>query len=257
MTGLAVPVEWIVPAWPAPSNVRALVTTRAGGVSQGPYGAGTAGGMNIGLASGDEAQAVRANRQQLTALLPGEPRWLRQVHGAVVVSADEDGGPGQADAAVAATARRVCVVSIADCLPVLFVDTGGRAVAAAHAGWRGLAGGVLQNTATALRRHLDDPRAELLAWLGPAIGPQHFEVGDDVFEAMTARLPQAHRAFVAAPGGKRLCDLFALARQALSQVGVERIHGGGLCTYSDASRFYSYRRDRVTGRHAALIWRES
>jgi len=257
MTGPDLPGEWIVPDWPAPANVRALMTTRAGGVSVGPFGAGAAGGMNIGLASGDDAQAVLANRRRLSALLPDEPRWLRQVHGAAVVSLDEDDAPAPADAAVTTSARRVCVVSVADCLPVLLVDTEGRAVAAAHAGWRGLAGGVLQNTVAALRQQLDDPKAELLAWLGPAIGPQRFEVGDEVLEAMSAQLPQAHRAFVAASAGKWLCDLFALARQSLAQVAVDRVYGGGLCTFSDAERFYSYRRDRVTGRHAALIWRES
>lgn len=257
MTRAAVHPQWIVPQWPVPANVRALVTTRAGGVSRGPFGAGPEGGMNIGLASGDEPSAVRANRERLSSLLPGEPRWLRQVHGAAVVSVDEDDAPAEADAAVATTAQRVCVVSVADCLPVLFVDLAGRAVAAAHAGWRGLAGGVLQNTVAALRRRLADPGAELMAWLGPAIGPQRFEVGGEVFEAMASRLPQAHRAFVPAPGGKQFCDLFALARQALAQAGVERVYGGGLCTYGDAARFYSYRRDRLTGRHAALIWRES
>jgi len=257
MTGPALAAGWIVPEWPAPANVRALVTTRAGGVSRGAFGAGAEGGMNIGMASGDDLEAVQANRRRLASLLPGEPRWLRQVHGAVVASVDGDDVPAQADAAVAATVGRVCVVSVADCLPVLFVDTKGRAVAAAHAGWRGLAGGVLQNTAAALRRRLDEPGAELLAWLGPAIGPERFEVGDDVFAAMTARLPEAHRAFVAPAGSRMLCDLFSLARLALAQAEVHSVHGGGLCTHSDPSRFYSYRRDRVTGRHAALIWRES
>jgi YfiH family protein len=252
----AIDPQWIVPQWPAPANVRAFVTTRAGGVSQGPFGAGSAGGMNIGASSGDRVDAVRINRERLAAALPGEPDWLRQVHGAQVAVLGSDEPAGVADASVTRRPGTVCVVSIADCLPVLFTDTEGRAVGAAHAGWRGLAAGVLQNTAVALRRQLDDPDAELFAWLGPAIGPQRFEVGDDVLAAMRARLPLAEAAFVAASSGKSLCNLFLLARQALAQVGIERVFGGGLCTFSDATRFYSFRRDRVTGRHAALIWLE-
>lgn len=249
--------EWIIPDWPAPAHVRALVTTRAGGVSAGPFGAGEGGGMNIGASSGDADDAVQANRQRLAAALPSPPRWLRQVHGAEVVCIDTDDSAAPADAAISLRPRTVCVVSVADCLPVFFTDVEGRAVGVAHAGWRGLAAGVLQNTAMAMREHLHDRRAELLAWLGPAIGPRYFEVGDDVLAAMRARLPQAQSAFAAATPGKYRCDLFQLARQALAQADVDRVQGGGLCTYDDPTRFYSYRRDRVTGRHAALIWREA
>lgn len=257
MTRPLPPAQWIRPQWPAAGHVRALITTRAGGVSGGSFGAGFAGGgMNIGLSSGDEVAAVRANRARLREFLPAEPRWLSQVHGSGVHDADQDGAFPVADAAVSAGAQRVCVVSIADCLPVFFTDPQGRVVGAAHAGWRGLAAGVLQNTAAALRVKLGEAGAELLAYLGPAIGPTAFEVGGEVLAAMRARLPRAEAAFVSRPGGKYLADLFALARQALGQAGIERVFGGGQCTYSDPGRFYSFRRDRITGRHAALIWIE-
>lgn len=253
MTSHAHP-QWIVPDWPAPRHVRALITTRAGGMSGGPFGAEGGGGLNLGLRSGDAIETVRANRERLTAALPAEPRWLRQVHGADVADIDATGEPPAADAAITVQRGRVCVVSIADCMPVFFADAEGRAVGVAHAGWRGLASGVLQNTATLLRERLGDADAELLAYLGPAIGPAHFEVGTEVLEAMRERLPQAAKAFWPLTPGKHLCDLFAVARQALSQVAVHRVFGGSDCTYSDAVRFYSYRRDKVTGRHAAVIW---
>lgn len=247
--------QWIVPDWPAPPNVRALITTRAGGVSAGPFDDGRGGGgMNLGLLSGEQREPVLANRARLRALLPAEPRWLQQVHGASVARIDDDGAPGPADASIALRSGRVCVVSIADCMPVLFVDREGRAVGVAHAGWRGLAAGVLQNTATAMREGLGDVDGELLAYLGPAIGPAHFEVGPEVLDAMGVKLPRAAEAFRLAGRGKYLCDLAALARQALAQVAVSRVFGGTDCTFGDAARFYSYRRDKVTGRHAALIW---
>jgi YfiH family protein len=246
--------QWISPDWPVPANVRALITTRAGGVSVGPFGAEGGGGMNLGLKSGDAIEAVQANRARLRAVLPAEPRWLRQVHGANVADIGADGEPPEADAAIALRPGRVCVVSIADCMPVLFADAKGRAVGVAHAGWRGLAAGILQNTATMMRERLGDRQATLLAYLGPAIGPAHFEVGAEVLDAMRERLPQAGDGFRPLNAGKYLCDLFSLARQALAQVKIERVFGGGDCTHSDAARFYSYRRDKVTGRHAAVIW---
>jgi len=254
MTASGLHPQWIVPDWDAPANVRALITTRAGGVSRGPFSGAGSGGMNLGLKSGDALESVHANRARLRAVLPAEPRWLQQVHGAAVAHVDGEGELPAADAAVSLTPGRVCVVSIADCLPVLFADRKGRAVAAAHAGWRGLAAGVIQNTAAALRERLGDPEAELLAYLGPGIGPKRFEVGAEVLAAMSERLPQARSAFTAAAQDKLLCDLFELARQALAQSGIDQVFGGGECTYSDAARFFSYRRDRVTGRHAALIW---
>lgn len=253
------PAQWLVPDWPAPPHVHAVITTRAGGSSKGPYGVppdGT-GGMNIGRKSGESLDIVEANRARLAQLLPSAPRWLSQIHGADVVAAEDADAPLQADAATSVTPGVVCAVTIADCLPVLFADARGRAVGAAHAGWRGLAAGVIQRTAEHLRRRLQDAQAPLVAYLGPAIGPKHFEVGAEVREAMRAHLPDADTAFRdAASAGKFYADLPALARQALGCVGVTRVFGGDQCTYSDPARYYSYRRDRVTGRHVALIWIE-
>lgn len=245
----------LVPDWPAPDRVHALITLRRGGVSRGPWGVpphGT-GGMNLGFGSGDDTEAVRENRARLRALVPAEPRWLRQVHGATAVRADEVEGPVDADAAFTTVPGVVAAVMVADCMPVLFTDPAGRCVGVAHAGWRGLAAGVLQATARAMRSALGSDGAELVAYLGPAIGPAHFEVGGEVRDAMRQTLPDAASAF-RPHGEKYLADLFALARQALAQAGVSRIHGGGVCTFVDPMRFYSYRRDGVTGRHAALVW---
>lgn len=247
--------DWIVPQWPAPDVVRALITTRPGGYSQGPWGGVDGrGGMNLGW-DGDDAPTVTRNRARLRADLPQEPRWLHQVHGAAVVDAAAAGVPfPQADAAVTTLAKVVCCVLVADCLPVLLADARGRGVAVAHAGWRGLAGGVIQNAVTALRRAVGDTDARILAYLGPAIGPARFEVGPEVLAAMQERLPRARSAFIAAAAGKFRADLLALARQALSQVQVLDVYGGGDCTASNPTRFYSFRRDGVTGRHAALVW---
>jgi YfiH family protein len=254
---IACPEEWIRPDWPVPGHVRALITTRVGGVSTGPYGAPPHGrdGMNLGFGSGDDPDLVRQNRARLLRFLPSEPRWLKQVHGAGVVSAERIAAPVEADASIASSAGVVAAVMIADCMPVLLADPAGRCVGVAHAGWRGLAAGVIQATATAMRQRLGDPAAELFAYLGPAIGPAHFEVGPEVLAAMEHSLPDASTAF-SARGAKYLADLFALGRQALAQVGVSRIHGRCECTYSDSRRYYSFRRDRVTGRHAAMIWLE-
>ncbi|MDR1854794.1 MAG: peptidoglycan editing factor PgeF [Azoarcus sp.] len=238
----------IVPDWPAPSDVRALVTTRLGGVSQPPYDS-----FNLGQHVGDDPDAVAANRARLRRYLPSEPRWLEQVHGVDIATDDaaEQGKPVCADAAVARRAGAVCVVMTADCLPVLFCDEAGTVVAAAHAGWRGLAAGVLE--ATLARMNVAPARA--LAWLGPAIGPKAFEVGDEVRATFLADDPGAQNAFVAREqAGKWLADLFSLARRRLQRAGVERIFGGGVCTFSDAKRFFSYRRDGKTGRFASLIW---
>ena len=250
--------QWIRPAWPAPRNVSALITTRAGGVSRGPYGAAPRerGGMNIGLGSGDDPADVMANRALLRAVLPAEPYWLNQVHGAAVVDAQQlEPSAGAADASFTDAPNVVCAVSIADCMPVLLADTSGRCVGVAHAGWRGLASGVIQAIVNAMRARLEDAGAELLAYLGPAIGPRHFEVGPEVLDAMRTQLPDAESAFAPHAAGKYLADLFALGQQALAQAGVARIYGGRDCTFSDPMRFYSFRRDRTTGRHAALIWR--
>jgi polyphenol oxidase len=246
---------WIRPGWPVSGRVRALITTRAGGVSTGPWGvppAGT-GGMNVGLLAGDAPDAVRENRARLRALLPSEPRWLKQVHGPGVVRADDVTAPPEADAAFTTTPGVVAVVMVADCMPVLLADVDGRCVGVAHAGWRGVASGVVQATVGAMRAAMGAGAAELVAYLGPAIGPAHFEVGPEVLEAMSGVLPAAAEAFQPR-GAKYMADLFALGRQALREVGVTRVHGGTECTYSAPDRFYSFRRDRVTGRHAALVW---
>ena len=250
-------VQWIHPEWPAPANVHALITTRGDGVSRGPYGVPPerTGGMNIGLGCGDDIADVTANRALLRASLPADPRWLHQVHGAAVVDASRVDSGAMADASFTNQPNVVCVVSIADCMPVLLADASGRSVGVAHAGWRGLAAGVIQATAKAIRASLNDSGAELFAYLGPAIGPRHFEVGAEVLAAMQVGLRHAGSAFTSCPNGKYLADLFALGRQALDQAGVSRIYGGNDCTFSDPRRFYSFRRDEVTGRHAALIWR--
>jgi len=254
----AIPPDWIVPDWPAPAVVRALVTTKMGGVSEGPWGAGPqGGGMNLGHATGDRPERVEHNRALLDACLPARPRWLALQHGAEVVAAEDVGSaPVAADASTAATPGVVCCVSVADCLPVLLADRTGSVVAAAHAGWRGLAGGVLQATVIAMRRRAVGPIGPIDAFLGPSIGAAAFEVGPEVLSAMRRLLPQADSAFTAAPNGKFRADLPALARQALAQVDVRSVFGGHWCTVSDPARFYSFRRDRVTGRHAALIWLE-
>jgi len=237
--------EWIVPDWPAPTNVKAFITTRAGGTSQGPYAS-----FNLGLRTDDDARAVAANRDRLRAIVPQEPKWLRQVHGNAVVEADPLADSPEADAAVARRPETVCVVLVADCVPVLLADQAGTTVAIAHAGWRGLASGVIENT---VGRMALSP-GQLLAYLGPGIGPRAFEVGADVRDAFLARDPRAQAAFTPHAPGKWLADLFLLARQRLNGIGITNVYGGGECTYSNPLRFYSYRRERITGRMAALIW---
>jgi YfiH family protein len=241
--------SFLVPDWPAPPVVRALVTTRRGGLSKPPYD-----GFNLGLHVGDDPAAVAANRALLWRHVPAEPFWLEQVHGIEVAQAGEGGGrPVRADASVAREAGVVCVVMTADCLPVLFCDDEGKAVAAAHAGWRGLAAGVLEAALAAMA--VEPGRA--MAWLGPAIGPAAFEVGDEVRAAFLASDPGAQAAFVPhGAEGKWLADIFMLARRRLVRAGMrqERIFGGGICTASERDRFYSYRRESVTGRFASMIW---
>lgn len=246
--------DWIVPQWAVPDAVRALITTRPGGYSLGPWAAADgSGGMNLGW-GGDDAATVKRNRARLRAELPQDPCWLQQVHGTNVVDAALAGKLVQADATVSTQYGVVCCVLVADCLPVLLADAQGRGVAVAHAGWRGLAGGVIQNTVRALRRAIDDEQARIIAYLGPAIGPTQFEVGPEVLQAMEQQLPQAQTGFCAGGKGKFHANLFTLARLALMQVQVVDVYGGGLCTASDPRRFYSFRRDKVTGRHAALVW---
>ncbi|HRD87662.1 MAG TPA: peptidoglycan editing factor PgeF [Accumulibacter sp.] len=266
MTG----ATWIVPDWPAPEPVRSLVTTRLGGVSLPPYAS-----LNLADHVGDDPLAVAANRQRLGERLPASPCWLQQVHGTTVVDAAIAGGaaePAVADASFTRAPGVVCVVMTADCLPVLLCDRGSAVVAAAHAGWRGLQAGIIERTVAAM----GVPAASLLAYLGPAIGAQAFEVGDEVRQAFIAADSQAARAFsrlaqgaagadapadcsrrqssVVRAGGGWLADLHLLARQRLLRLGVRSIHGGDHCTLRQHELFFSYRRDRVTGRMASLIW---
>jgi len=240
-----VPFDWIEPDWPAPPRVRALVTTRSGGVSGGPYAS-----LNLGTRVGDNAAAVRENRARLSAALPSEPRWLEQVHGTDVVQAERAEAEPRADAVFTGARDVVCAVQVADCLPVLLCDRAGASVAAAHAGWRGLSAGVLERAVATLPSAPED----IIAWLGPAIGPRKFEVGRDVYVAFAGSDREAEPAFEAIREGKWLADLYALARLRLRRAGVSAVFGGGLCTFGDPQRFFSHRRDRVTGRHAACIW---
>jgi polyphenol oxidase len=260
------PLEPITPDWPdAPANIGALCTTRVGGLSEAPYDDGRgAGGLNLGMHVGDRGDRVARNRALLRAHLPGTPVWLSQVHGVTVLDAALAAlGPPfcEADAVFASVRGAVCTIMTADCLPVLFSDLDGSVVAAAHAGWRGLAGGVLGQTVKAMR---SAGAGEITAWLGPAIGPQQFEVGADVLQAFVAGAGDAVAAERVRAGfvphrahrDKYLADIYHLARCLLHQDGVTRIAGGGYCTVSEPHRFYSYRRDGVTGRQACLIWRK-
>ena len=239
--------EWIVPQWPAPPRVRAFVTTRHGGVSEGAFAS-----LNLGIRGGDDPARVAENRRRVRAHLPAEPAWLLQVHGTSVVDAAARDPSHPADAAVARAAGAVCAVLVADCLPVLLCDERGARVAAAHAGWRGLAAGVHENTVAAMGA---DP-GRLIAWMGPAIGPRAFEVGPEVREAFVAGDPGAGEAFAAHRPGKYLADLYALARRRLERAGVARVHGGGFCTHSETHRFFSHRRGKESGRMGAFIWIE-
>jgi hypothetical protein len=237
--------DWIVPDWPAPKRVRALVTTRTGGSSRGPYAS-----FNLGAHVNDDPAAVERNRERLRASLPADPVWLQQVHGTEVVDAATVPPLARADAAVARTRHVVCAVLTADCVPVLLADGGGDAVAIAHAGWRGLAAGVVE----AAVARMDVPAASVIAWLGPAIGPRAYEVGREVREAFVRRDAAAVAAFAPGRDDRFLADLFMLARQRLAAAGIAAVYGGGHCTYTEAERFYSYRREPTTGRFASLVW---
>jgi len=213
--------------------------------------------LNVGLHVGDAPEAVRENRRRVREVvgLPAAPVWLQQVHGTVVADLDvlvPSNEPPQADASVTRVVGRVCAIQVADCMPVLFAARDGSAVGAAHAGWRGLAGGVLEETV----RKLDVSPSHLLAWLGPTIGQQHFEVGDEVRTAFMSADAAAAGAFVANSRGRWQCDLYALARGRLAALGMENVSGGGWCTYADTARFFSYRRDGQCGRMTALVWME-
>jgi YfiH family protein len=238
--------------WPAPPGITAFTTLRGpAGDSQAPFAR-----FNLGLRSGDDADVVAGNREMLhNALeLPSLPRWLRQVHGTTVVVEPavvaDDADEPEADAAVTCTPGTVLAILTADCLPVVFAADDGSEVGVAHAGWRGLAAGVLEATVAAMRT----PPERIMAWLGPAAGPQAYEIGQEVFDAFVARDPRAASAFMATRPGHWRVDLYALARMRLAEIGVTRAYGGGLCTISDPQRFYSHRRDQRTGRMATLTW---
>jgi len=243
----ATAIDWITPDWPVPAHVRVLSTLRAGGVSAGPYAS-----LNLAAHVGDRPAAVAANRLLLreAAHVPAEPWWLEQVHGTDVVRHEGANAPARADAAVAFQSGRVCVVMTADCLPVVFADRRGTRVATAHAGWRGLAAGVLEATIAAL----GVPAAELHAWIGPAISQAAFEVGAEVRAAFLGRLPDSDECFAGNTRGRFQADLYGLARCVLLAAGVASVHGGGWCTHDDAARFFSFRRDGITGRQATLAW---
>jgi YfiH family protein len=237
----------LIPEWPAPRNVRSLQTTRIGGRSVAPYDS-----FNLGDHVGDVPQAVAHNRQRLAQLLPSEPVWLKQVHGIAVTNADCADCLPQADAAVARQRGAVCVVMTADCLPILLCDEAGTFVGAVHAGWKSLVAGVIE----AAVKEMGVAPQNLLAWLGPAISQRAFEVGEEVRDLFVAQDAQASEAFLPGTKGKWMADIYLLAHQRLHALGVSRVYGGEHCTYSDSARFYSYRRDGVTGRMGTFIWLE-
>jgi len=258
-------IELIYPDWPVPRTVQAAFTLRRGGASRAPYDS-----LNLGARTGDEPAAVDQNRRRVREALrlPSEPVWLTQEHGTSVVALDRGGvpeagtersgeEPPRADAAVSRVPGKVCAIQVADCMPVLFAARNGAAIGAAHAGWRGLSAGVLEATIAALGEAPGGIAAEgLVAWLGPAIGPEHFEVGEEVRAAFLERDPGASGAFVRNARGRWQCDLYALGRARLVASGVRDIYGGGWSTYGDAASFFSHRRDGPCGRMAALIWIE-
>jgi YfiH family protein len=235
----------IVPDWPAPANVKALQTTRAGGISSTPYDS-----LNLGDHVGDVPLAVAHNRMLLNTLLPSEPVWLEQAHGTLVANADYASCLPQADACIARHHAAVCVVMTADCLPVLLCDKQGSVVGAAHAGWKGLAAGVIEATV----QEMKVAPQNLMAWLGPAISQDAFEVGDEVRAAFVTAQPQAASAFIPGSQGKWFADLYALARLRLNALGITQIYGGDYCTYREREYFFSYRRDGATGRMGTFIW---
>jgi polyphenol oxidase len=241
---------WIEPDWPIPPGVRVISTLRGAGVSKGRYAS-----LNLGDHVQDDAARVAENRQLLrdSARLPAEPDWLQQVHGVAVADLDAPTSARTADAAITREVARVCAILTADCLPVMLAAQSGEAIGAVHAGWRGLAAGVIESAVKSLGLAPE----QLQAWLGPSIGPRYFEVGPEVREAFVSADAAAASAFEPNAGGRFQADLCLLARQRLERLGIRRIYGGGACTYADPTRFFSHRRDGQTGRQATLIWRET
>jgi len=241
-------VEPIIPDWPAPANVRALSTTRSGGLSEGEFSS-----LNLAGHVGDVSERVGENRKRLRVFadLPTEPFWLQQEHGIQVADLEAEKVSVVADAGFSRQPGQVCAVLTADCLPVLLCKADGTAVAAVHAGWRGLADGVIEATIAMM----SGEGQQILAWLGPAIGPAVYQVGDDVRQAFVTRDPASACCFADDGPGHWRADLYALARRALNAHGVD-VYGGGLCTFSDSRQFFSYRRDGRCGRQASMIWLE-
>ena len=238
--------DWIIPDWPVSARVRAVITTRAGGVSSGKFAS-----LNLGARVGDDPQSVARNRAILRACLPAEPAWMKQVHGTAVIDATRATPDTEADGVVTRVAGAVCAIQTADCLPVLLSDRAGGTVGIAHAGWRGLAGGIIEN----LVRAMGVSPQDLIAYIGPGIGPRSYEVGEDVREVFVRKDPGAAAAFVPRCNGKYLADLYELARQRFAAVKIAEVYGGGFCTASD-ERFFSFRREGITGRMASLVWLE-
>jgi YfiH family protein len=239
--------HWLVPDWPAPPNIHAATTLRSGGVSQGPYFS-----LNPAAHVSDDSERVRQNRKIIREMLdlPAEPVWLDQIHSNRAVKAEKTTSLQQADASYTNEAGVVCAVMTADCLPLLVCSTDGAQVAAIHAGWRGLFAGVISNTVVAMQQQ------NLLVWLGPAIGPDCFEVGAEVHDAFLEKSAKFDNAFKKQSNGKWLADIYQLARIELAALGIANVYGGTNCTVTEHERFYSYRRDTQTGRMATLIWRE-
>ncbi|MDO9425103.1 MAG: peptidoglycan editing factor PgeF [Methylobacter sp.] len=238
--------QWLTPEWPAPANIHAATTLRVGGVSCGVYSS-----LNPAMHVGDDTDLVKQNRQIIKDLLglPGDPVWLDQIHSNRAVQAVTTEPLQQADASYTAESGIVCAVMTADCLPLLICSTDGSQVAAIHGGWRGLLTGVIGNTVSAMQD------SDLLVWLGPAIGPGCFEVGAEVRDAFLEKSAAFLSAFKQQSNGKWLADIYQLARIDLGMLGIDKVYGGGFCTGTEHDRFYSYRRDKQTGRMATLIWR--
>ena len=251
MNGPTPEIQFLSPEWPAPSQIKAMITCREGGFSQDPYRS-----LNLGGHVGDDPKCVLANRELLNQYLPNEPLWLTQVHGTKVSTPSFQ--LNEADAIVTNQPNEVLAIMTADCLPILFTNDVGNVIGAAHAGWRGLCHGVIENTVKEMQILAGTNSAiDILAWLGPAIGPQAFEVGSDVLDAFQyAGVPFPADSFMKIPNkpGKYLANLYALARSRLKSIGLQRIYGGDYCTANQAEKFFSYRRDGVTGRFASLIW---
>ena len=240
-------IEFINPVWDAPPNVRALTSTRDGGVSMAPYNS-----LNVADHVDDDPDSIAINRDRLaaSARLPSDPVWLKQVHGKTIIDAAVATPATEADGSVSSVPDIVCAVLTADCLPVFLCDQAGGQAAVLHAGWRGLSAGIIEQGV----RAMSAPAPELLAWLGPAIGPDVFEVGTDVRQVFIRHDPQAQTAFKASGHNKWLADIYLLARMRLQALGLKQITGGDYCTYSDEDRFFSFRRDGKCGRMASLIW---